>query len=52
MNYGIRYDKWVCPLLFWKGKERAAYFIADPEGNVIGIGSWNKPYDIKDEEEG
>lgn len=23
-------------------------FIADPEGNVIEIGSWNKPYDTKD----
>lgn len=23
-------------------------FIADPEGNVIEIGSWNKPYDEKD----
>ena len=24
-------------------------FIADPEGNVIEIGSWNKPYEEKDE---
>ena len=23
-------------------------FITDPEGNVIEIGSWNKPYEIKD----
>lgn len=23
-------------------------FIADPEGNVIEIGSWNKPYEEKD----
>ena len=23
-------------------------FIADPEGNIIEIGSWNKPYEIKD----
>lgn len=23
-------------------------FIADPEGNVIEIGSWNKPYEVKD----
>lgn len=23
-------------------------FIADPEGNVIEIGSWNKPYELKD----
>ena len=24
-------------------------YIADPEGNLIEIGSWNKPYEIKDE---
>lgn len=23
-------------------------YIADPEGNLIEIGSWNKPYDTKD----
>ena len=23
-------------------------YIADPEGNLIEIGSWNKPYDVKD----
>ena len=23
-------------------------FIADPEGNIIEIGSWNKPYEEKD----
>lgn len=23
-------------------------YIADPEGNLIEIGSWNKPYEIKD----
>jgi len=23
-------------------------FIADPEGNLIEIGSWNKPYEMKD----
>lgn len=26
-------------------------FITDPEGNVIEIGSWNKPYEMKDSEE-
>ena len=26
-------------------------FIADPEGNIIEIGSWNKPYEEKDKEE-
>ena len=26
-------------------------FIADPEGNVIEIGSWNKPYEEKDLED-
>ena len=26
-------------------------FITDPEGNVIEIGSWNKPYEKKDSEE-
>jgi uncharacterized glyoxalase superfamily protein PhnB len=25
-----------------------ACFIADPEGNIIEIGSWNKPYGEKD----
>ena len=25
-------------------------FIADPEGNIIEIGSWNKPYEEKDME--
>ncbi len=24
-------------------------YIADPEGNLIEIGSWNKPFEIKDE---
>ena len=24
-------------------------YIADPEGNLIEIGSWNKPYDSKDD---
>ena len=24
-------------------------FIADPEGNIIEIGSWNKPYEEKDQ---
>ena len=24
-------------------------YIADPEGNLIEIGSWDKPYEIKDE---
>lgn len=24
-------------------------YIADPEGNLIEIGSWNKPYEVKDE---
>ena len=23
-------------------------YIADPEGNLIEIGSWNKPYEVKD----
>ena len=23
-------------------------YIADPEGNLIEIGSWNRPYDVKD----
>lgn len=23
-------------------------YIADPEGNLIEIGSWNKPFEIKD----
>ena len=23
-------------------------YIADPEGNLIEIGSWNKPYKVKD----
>ena len=23
-------------------------FIADPEGNIIEIGSWNKPHEVKD----
>ena len=23
-------------------------FIADPEGNILEIGSWNKPYEVKD----
>ncbi len=23
-------------------------YIADPEGNIIEIGSWNKPYEVKD----
>ena len=23
-------------------------YIADPEGNIIEIGSWNKPYEEKD----
>ena len=23
-------------------------FIADPEGNIVEIGSWNKPYEEKD----
>jgi hypothetical protein len=26
--------------------------IADPEGNLIEIGSWNKPYEEKDLTEG
>lgn len=26
-------------------------YIADPEGNLIEIGSWNKPYDTKDKAE-
>ena len=26
-------------------------YIADPEGNLIEIGSWNRPYEIKDETE-
>lgn len=26
-------------------------FIADPEGNIIEIGSWNKPYEEKDNQE-
>ena len=26
-------------------------FITDPEGNIIEIGSWNKPYDDKDRAE-
>jgi len=25
-------------------------FFADPEGNIIEIGSWNKPYESKDKE--
>ena len=25
-------------------------FIADPEGNIIEIGSWNKPYEEKDKQ--
>ena len=25
--------------------------LADPEGNIIEIGSWNKPYEKKDSEE-
>ncbi|WP_331626100.1 VOC family protein [Stomatobaculum longum] len=24
-------------------------YIADPEGNLIEIGSWNKPYEEKDQ---
>ena len=24
-------------------------YIADPEGNLIEIGSWDRPYDVKDE---
>ena len=24
-------------------------YIADPEGNLIEIGSWDKPYEIKDQ---
>ena len=27
-------------------------YIADPEGNLIEIGSWNKPYEEKDLTEG
>ena len=27
-------------------------YIADPEGNLIEIGSWNKPYEEKDKTEG
>ena len=27
-------------------------YIADPEGNLIEIGSWNKPYEEKDMTEG
>ncbi len=27
-------------------------YIADPEGNLIEIGSWNKPYEEKDRTEG
>ena len=30
-----------------KGLQRTCY-IADPEGNLIEIGSWNKPYEEKD----
>ena len=26
-------------------------YIADPEGNLIEIGSWNKPYEVKDKKE-
>ena len=26
-------------------------YIADPEGNLIEIGSWNKPYEEKDQQE-
>ena len=26
-------------------------YIADPEGNLIEIGSWNKPYEEKDRTE-
>ena len=25
-------------------------FLADPEGNIIEIGSWNKPYEEKDKD--
>ena len=25
-------------------------FLADPEGNIIEIGSWNKPYEKKDKD--
>lgn len=34
----------VCLLKIWQ----RTCFIADPEGNVIEIGSWDKPYEEKD----
>lgn len=27
---------------------KLSVYIADPEGNLIEIGSWNKPYEEKD----
>lgn len=26
-------------------------YIADPEGNLIEIGSWDKPYETKDQDD-
>ena len=33
-------------------RDQRTCYIADPEGNLIEIGSWNKPYEEKDLTEG
>lgn len=49
LNLGAQDVRWTSVL---RGPERSVdqrtCYIADPEGNLIEIGSWNKPYEEKD----
>ena len=52
----LEFEPWGCCLPVASSTDRAGRrdqrtcYVADPEGNLIEIGSWNKPFEEKDGE--